>query len=144
MLGAEMVATRVEALEVGGNCRVVDRLFAFVLDQVLLTDVRDVALLRILREQVIEGLVLRRADLLGNRLIPFVAIGEDGVDVEDHAAKIEQSVLHDIANAEASLAHGGKGGSGVHGGETLNVRHGFNLSIARHSTRRLGKAGRRC
>ena len=48
MLGAEMVATRVEALEVGGNCRVVDRLFAFVLDQVLLTDVRDVALLRIL------------------------------------------------------------------------------------------------
>ena len=47
VLGPELVATRVEALEVCGDRRVVDRLFAFVLNQVLLTDVRDVALLRI-------------------------------------------------------------------------------------------------
>ena len=69
--------------------------------QVLLADVGDVAALGILGEQVVERLVLGRAHLLGDRLIPFLAVGEDRVDVEDHAAEIEQAVAHDLADARS-------------------------------------------
>ena len=57
---------------------------------------------------MVEGLVLGRAHRLGDRLIPFVAVGEFGVDVEDHAAEIEQAMAHDLANAEAG--DGDRGG----------------------------------
>ena len=51
----------------------VDRLAAVVGQQILLADIGDVGAFLILGEQVIEGLVLGRAQLLGDRLIPFLA-----------------------------------------------------------------------
>ena len=81
--------------------------------EILLADVGDVALLGILGEQMVEGLVLGRADRLGDRLIPFVAVGEVRIDVEDHAAKIEQPMAHDFADAEAGLGHALEGGAGT-------------------------------
>jgi hypothetical protein len=104
----------------------VDRFLGFVADQILLADIGDVALLAILGEQVVEGLLLRRADLLGDRLVPFLAVRKLGVDVEDHPPEVEQSVPDDLADREARQRDGG-GGSGVHLLGTFVVRHGYNL-----------------
>ena len=91
----------------------IDRLVALVRHQVLLADIGDVSALGILGQQVIEGLVLGRTQRFGNRLIPFVAVGEDRIDVEDHSTKIEEPVADDFADCEARggkidfLCHGG-------------------------------------
>ena len=57
---------------------------------------------------MVEGLVLRRAHRLGDRLIPFLAVGEDRVDVEDHAAKLEQAVADHLADREAGVGNRGR------------------------------------
>ena len=54
---------------------------------------------------MVERLVLARADRLGDRLVPFLAVGEDRIDVEDHAAEIEHPVAHDVADREAGKRH---------------------------------------
>ena len=56
-----------------GDGRMVDRLAVVVGQQILLADISDVGAFRILGEQMVEGLVLGRADVLGDRLIPFLA-----------------------------------------------------------------------
>ena len=43
--------------------------------------------LRVLRAEVIEGLILRRPAFRRDGLIPFLGIVEDRVDIEDDAAK---------------------------------------------------------
>ena len=107
VLGAQLVPPFVEAVEHGRDRRMVDRLVGLVGDEVLLADVGDVALLRILGEQVVEGLVLGRAHRFGDRLVPFLAIGELGIDVEDDAAEVEQPVAHDFADAVAGQGDAG-------------------------------------
>src|SRR4030095_1099577 len=97
----QLVALAVEALEQGADGRMVDRLTFFIGNQVLLADIRDIARLRILGEQVIEGLVLVGAHRFGNGLIPFVAVGKLRIDVENHPAKIQQAVAYHFANAVA-------------------------------------------
>src|SRR3546814_17049568 len=68
-------------------------------------------------EQVVIGLFLGGTDFLGDRLIPFVAVRKDGVDVEHDAAKIEHAVAHDVARRKASEAdQGGSNGCGKFGG----------------------------
>src|SRR5689334_6754110 len=49
---------------------------------------------------MVEGLVSRWAQRFGNGFVPFLAIGEEGIDVEDHAAEIEQLVTHHVADGE--------------------------------------------
>ena len=84
----------------------IDRLLAVVRDQVLLADIGDIAAFAIFGEQMVKGLMLVRPDLLGNGLVPFFRIGEDGIDIEHHPAKAEKAVLHDIADAEAGVDDG--------------------------------------
>ena len=79
----------------------VDRLSLVIEDQILLANVSDVAALGILGEQVIEGLVLGRPDFFRNGLIPFVAVGKFGIDIEHHAAKIEQAMADDLVEPTA-------------------------------------------
>ena len=52
----------------------------------------------ILGEQVVIGLVLGRTHFLRDGFIPFVCIGENRIDIEDNAAKIEQSVTQNLAD----------------------------------------------
>ena len=101
----EAIAFAVERVEQRPDGGMVDRVALVVGDEVLLADVGDVARLGILGHQMVEGLVLRRAHMLGDRVIPFVAVREFGIDVEDHPAKIEQAMPHDVAD---SVAGGGK------------------------------------
>src|SRR5690606_21804635 len=70
-----------------------------------------------------------RAQILGNRLVPFLAIGEYGIDIEYHAAEVEQAVAHDVANAEARFAMaGGFDPAACLGGIELCAIHGFRYS----------------
>src|SRR5919204_395187 len=91
-----------------GDIRMADRLAGGVRQQVLLGDVGDVFSLRILREQMIERLILARADLRRNRLIPFFSVVEFRVDVEHHTSKRIDAVTHHLTDLElgaAGLAH---------------------------------------
>ena len=78
----------------------IDRAGLAVLQQVLLADIGGVARITVLGEQVVERLLAGRADFLGDRFVPFLAVGEDRIDIENHPAKIEQLVAHDVADAE--------------------------------------------
>ena len=111
--GPQAIAVGVGAIEHGRKRRMIDRLIAFIGDQVLLADVGDVAALGIFGEQMVEGLVPGRTDFFGNRFVPFVAVGEDRVDVEDHAAKVEQAVSNDVADPETRAGHVDRRGHGV-------------------------------
>ena len=71
-----------------------------ILGQVLLADIGDVARIPILGEQVIERLFAVRANFFRDRFVPFLAVGEDRVDIEHHSAKIEDPVAHHIADPE--------------------------------------------
>ena len=88
-----------------GELRMPQRLAGLVGQQVLLGDVGDVFGLRVLREQVIEGLLLVRADLLGNRQPPFLGVVELGIDVEDDAAERVEAVAHDLPHRIFRLSH---------------------------------------
>src|SRR5215470_5268091 len=81
------------------------RLARGVGQQVLLGDIRDVFALRVLREQVIERLVLARPHLGRNRLVPFLGVVEFRVDVEHDAAEWKQPVADHLADLELGVAH---------------------------------------
>ena len=65
VLGPQPVTAALETLEHARDRWVIDGLVALVTQQVLLTDICDVRGLRIFGEQVVEGLVLRRTQVLG-------------------------------------------------------------------------------
>src|SRR5690606_14070708 len=100
---AQPVAAAEEVLEQLRHARVVDRAALAVVEQVLLADVGDVGRVLVLSEQVVERLIAARAHLLGDGLVPFLAVGEDRVDVEHDAAEVEQLVAYDVADREARL-----------------------------------------
>ena len=72
-------------------------------DQILLRHIRDIFRLRILGEQMIKRLVLGRANVFGDRLIPFVGVAEGRVDVEHDAAERKDAVAYDLADAVLRL-----------------------------------------
>src|SRR3546814_10717706 len=72
----------------------------FIDHQILLGDVGDVSSLFVLRQQMIEGLVLAWTDGFGNRLPPLLGIREGWVDIEDHTAERKQAVPHDLPALE--------------------------------------------
>ena len=66
--------------------------------QVLLADIGDIAALGIFREQMIKGLFLGWPNAFGDRLIPFLAIREDRIDIENDTAEIKDAMAHHFAN----------------------------------------------
>ena len=103
VLAPQRIAAISIALEDARDGRMINRLVALVGLQILLADISDIAALTIFGEQMIEGLVLRRSHPFGDRLIPFVGIGEDGIDIEDHAPKTEQPVPYHLTDAEPRM-----------------------------------------
>src|SRR3546814_15298098 len=78
----------------------------------MLSYIRDIAAFAIFREQVIKRLIPVRTHILRNGLIPFLAIGEDRINIEHHATKSEHAVLHNVADTEAGMRdHGCLDGS---------------------------------
>src|ERR1700691_3704522 len=85
------------------------RLAAIIGQKILLGDVGDVFGLIVLSEQMVEGLVLVRTDLRRDRLVPFLGVVEDGIDVEDNAAERKQAVpdyLADLKFGAPKVIHG--------------------------------------
>src|SRR5262245_36074233 len=80
-----------------------DRLAAVIDQQILFGDIGDVGCLRILRQQVIERLMLPRPHFRRNRLVPLLRVGEDGIDVEDNAAERKQAMLDDLSDLKLGL-----------------------------------------
>src|SRR5690606_21126570 len=56
-----------------------------------------------LGQQVVERLILARADLFGDREPPLFGVVEDGIDVEDHAAEGVYAVPYDLTDPELGL-----------------------------------------
>src|SRR5688500_20241359 len=54
---------------------------------------------------ILKGLVLGRSDRLGDGIIPFIAVGELRVDVENDAAEIEQAVAQDRKSTRLNSSH---------------------------------------
>jgi hypothetical protein len=100
-----------------------DRLTLDVGEQILLADISDVGGFRILGEEVVEGLVLGRPNILGDRLVPFLAIGEDRVDVENHAAKIEKTVPNQLADRKLGVCDGRRFRGEIVGSEVAAAGH---------------------
>src|SRR4051812_8202729 len=103
VLALQTVTAFRDRIEQARNGGMVDRLVALVGEQVLLADISGVGGFPVLGEEVVERLVLGGTDLLRDRLIPFVGIGEDRVDVEDDSAKVEQPVPDHLADGEAGM-----------------------------------------
>ena len=98
---AHPVAAVFELFEILVHIGMRDRPGQRIAHQVLLADVGDVIALVAFGEQVVERLVAIGPDVLGDRLIPVLAIREDRIDVEDHAAKVERLVSDHVADGEA-------------------------------------------
>ena len=84
-----------EILEDGGMFH---RAAVFIRQQVLLGDISDIGRLGILGIEMLERLILRRSHFRRYRIPPFLGIREFGIDVEDHTAKREYPVAHDLAD----------------------------------------------
>ena len=102
-------------------------------NQILLADIGDITALGILCKQVIKGLILFGANMFGDRLIPFLAIGKNGVDIKDHTAKIKDAVAHHFTNGKTGFGGYGHVGNHWHSRYIGAIAAGFNLA--------LGKAG---
>ena len=110
-----------EAVEKIPDRGMFDRSLAAVILQILLADVSNVTCLGILGEQMVEGLVLGRSRLLRDSFIPFLAIGKDRIDVEDHAAEIEQAMPNHVPDREPRISYWR--GSGSFGVDSRIVGH---------------------
>ena len=72
--------------------------------EVLLRDISDILRFFILREQMIERLILARSHVFGDRQPPFLCVCEDRVDVENYAAEREQSVFYHLSDLKFCFA----------------------------------------
>src|SRR3569832_838663 len=54
---------------------------------------------------MVERLVLARTHVSRNSLVPFLCVGEFGIDVEDHAAEWKQPVANHLPDREFGRFH---------------------------------------
>src|SRR5437773_10418011 len=71
-----------------------------VRQEILFGDIGGVCGLRVLGQQMVEGLILARPNFRGDRVVPLFRIGKLRIDIEDHAAKWKEAVLDDVTDAE--------------------------------------------
>ena len=69
-----------------------------VAQQILLADIGAVATFRIFGEQMIKRLILCGSYRLWYRLIPFLAVGKNRVNIEYDSPKFKNSVANDITD----------------------------------------------
>ena len=82
-------------------------LAAFVDYEVLLGNVRLVGCFVVFREEMVERLILARSFIRRDRLIPLLGVVERWVNVEDHAAKREETMSHNLTDCEFRLLPAG-------------------------------------
>ena len=93
---------------------------AIIEQQILLTDIGDIAAFATFREKMIKRLVSRWLEILWNGFIPFFAIGEDRINIIDYAAKIKNPMADDIADRKTRIEDIGRvGRQGIAGLERI-------------------------
>jgi hypothetical protein len=97
---AQAVPAVLEPIEHLRHLRMFHRATKRVRNEVLLAHISDVGAILILGEKMVEGLLPIRADAFGNGGVPFLAVRENRIDIEHHAAKIEDAVAHHFAQGE--------------------------------------------
>src|SRR3546814_19619393 len=90
VLTLQDVTSLLERVEQLIDRRMMDRHIAVVMFQILLAHIGNITVFFVLRQQVIEGLLLCRANRFRNRFPPFFRIGEFGVHVENNASRSEE------------------------------------------------------
>ena len=95
-LEMQRVVPVLERPEEIGNVGMLDRFAGIVRHQVLFADIGDVVALIVLGQQVVERLLLRRAAVLGNGVVPFLGIGEFRIDIEHNPAERVLLVADDL------------------------------------------------
>jgi hypothetical protein len=75
-----------------------------IAQQVLLANISYVGRFLVFGEEVVIRLFTLRSNVFRDRFVPFLAIGENWVDIENHPAEIECTVAHDIADVEAGIS----------------------------------------
>src|SRR5271169_4900168 len=106
--GARPIAALAVFHEDFRDLRMPHRLAGSVRQEILLGNVGDVFGYVVLREQMVERLILMRPDFGRDRLVPFVGIVEYRVDVENDAAERIEAVpdnLADLILGVPNLAH---------------------------------------
>jgi hypothetical protein len=98
MHSLQLITAFAEFSENAVNRRMADRAIVVVVKQVLLADIGNIAVLRIFGEQMVKGLILGRTDFRRDRVIPFIAVGENRINIKDHAAKIKHPVPNNFPN----------------------------------------------
>ena len=98
---AQLVAAVTEFLEDLADGRVIHRPTFGIVEQVLLADVGDVAGILVFREEVIVRLLAAWPQFERDRLVPFLAVGEDRIDVENDAAEVVLLMANNVANRES-------------------------------------------
>lgn len=104
--GAQTIAIALKFFEQPRYGGVIHRFFAIIRNQILLTNIGNIIAVGVLSEQMIKGLILGRSNVLRNRFVPFFTVRKNGIDVENHAAKFEMPMTHDITNVEARMRNG--------------------------------------
>ena len=128
---AQDVAAVFKAREKRRDFGMSNRCSRVVKHQVLLGNIGDIGRLIVFSEQVVIRLVLGGTHLFGNRLPPFLGIGEDGIDIIDHAPERVVPVVHDIPDLELRSPEDG-GFS-----RCLGFHHGKDVAEASAETKRL-------
>lgn len=90
------------------NARMRHRTMLNIGQQVLLADIGDVTAVGIFGKKMVKGLIARRTHRFRDRLVPFLAIGKNRIYIENHPAKIENAVTHDISNRKLCFGHFGR------------------------------------
>jgi len=115
VLSLQSVTTIFQSIEQSGDRRVLDGLVAVVVHQILLADVSDIARLHILCQQVVKRLILPRSKAFRDRIIPFVGVAKDRINVEHYAAEIEHAMANDVTDREPRMRDG-RGDRMIRGG----------------------------
>lgn len=100
MATAQDVAAVFQAREERRDFRVTNRRSRIVEHQVLLRNIGDIGRLFVFGKQVIVGLILAGTHLFRDRLPPLFGVGEDGIDIIDHAPERVVPVMNNISDLE--------------------------------------------
>ena len=76
-----------EGTEEIGDIRMIDGFAGIIDHKILFRDIGHIVALIIFGQEMIEGLLARRAAFLWNGIIPFFGVAKFRIDIKNHAAK---------------------------------------------------------
>jgi hypothetical protein len=85
--------------------RMAARCVELIQNEILFGDVGHVGRIFGLREEMVIRLILRRPNLDGNRMPPFIGVVEERIDIENDASKGSESMCNDVSDPKFGVSH---------------------------------------